>query len=65
MATTGADVMSLGVQHDLAAAQTAYPHLVFQGNVDEEVLRTGTPEQVKAAVRACVAPAAGDGTSST
>lgn len=54
MATTGADVVSLGVQHDLAAAQTAYPKLVFQGNVDEEVLRTGTPEQVEAAVRACL-----------
>jgi uroporphyrinogen decarboxylase len=53
MATSGADVVSLGTQHDLAAAQAAYPHLVFQGNVDEEVLRTGTPEQVEAAVRAC------------
>jgi uroporphyrinogen decarboxylase len=59
MATTGADVVSLGIQHDLAAAQAAYPHLSFQGNVDEEVLRTGTPEQVEAAVRACVAAGGG------
>ena len=31
-----------------------YPHLVFQGNVDEEILRGGTPEQVQAAVRECL-----------
>jgi uroporphyrinogen decarboxylase len=54
MATTGADVVSLGVQHDLAATQAKYPHLVFQGNVDERVLRTGTPAQVEAAVKACL-----------
>ena len=59
MATTGADVVSLGVQHDLTAAQTAYPNLVFQGNVDEEVLRTGTPEQVEAVVRACLTAGGG------
>ena len=38
--------------HDLAAARRTYPHLVFQGNVDEEVLRAGTPEQVAEATRA-------------
>jgi uroporphyrinogen decarboxylase len=54
MARSGADVISLGVRHDLAAARRDYPHLVFQGNVDEEVLRTGTPEQVTAATQACV-----------
>jgi uroporphyrinogen decarboxylase len=54
MATAGADVVSLGTQHDLTAAQTTYPDMVFQGNVDEEVLRTGTPDQVEAAVRACL-----------
>ena len=54
MATTGADVISLGLCHDLAAAQAQYPHLVFQGNVSEEIMRTGTPEQVAAATRACV-----------
>jgi uroporphyrinogen decarboxylase len=53
MAGTGAEVVSLGIRHDLAAARAAYPHLVFQGNVDEEVLRTGTPEQVRSAVHAC------------
>jgi uroporphyrinogen decarboxylase len=60
MCRTGADVISLGAGHDLAAARQAYPDLVFQGNVNEEVLRTGTPETVRAAVTACVA--AGGGT---
>jgi len=54
MAETGADVVSLGLQHDLAAARLQYPNLVFQGNVDEAVLRTGTPEQVRAAVKSCL-----------
>ena len=59
MAASGAEVISLGVRHDLAAARRDYPHLVFQGNVDEEILRTGTPEQVTAATRACVAAGGG------
>jgi uroporphyrinogen decarboxylase len=54
MAATGAEVVSLGTRHDLAAARRDYPQLVLQGNVDEEVLRTGTPEQVADATRACV-----------
>ncbi|MBY0458461.1 MAG: uroporphyrinogen decarboxylase family protein [Gemmataceae bacterium] len=60
MCRTGADVISLGSVHDLAAARRDYPELVFQGNVDEEILRGGTPEQVRAAVRACLQ--AGGGT---
>ena len=59
MARSGADVLSLGVCHDLAAARRDYPQLVFQGNVDEEILRTGTPEEVTAATRACVAAGGG------
>jgi uroporphyrinogen decarboxylase len=54
MCSTGAEVISLGSVHDLAAARRAYPHLVFQGNVDEEVLRGGTPQQVEEAVKACL-----------
>ncbi|WP_088260840.1 uroporphyrinogen decarboxylase family protein [Fimbriiglobus ruber] len=54
MATTGAEVVSLGTCHDLATARAKYPHLVFQGNVSEDVMRKGTPEQVTAAVRACL-----------
>jgi uroporphyrinogen decarboxylase len=59
MAASGADVISLGVRHDLAAARRDYPHLVFQGNVNEEILRSGTPEQVTAATRACVGAGGG------
>ena len=59
LTASGADVISLGVCHDLAAARRDYPQLVFQGNVDEEILRTGTPEQVMAATQACVAAGGG------
>ncbi|HEV3263303.1 MAG TPA: uroporphyrinogen decarboxylase family protein [Gemmataceae bacterium] len=59
MATSGADVVSLGTRHDLAAARRDYPQLVFQGNVDEELLRAGTPDQVAEATRACVAAGGG------
>lgn len=54
MAASGADVVSLGTRHDLTAARREYPSLVFQGNVDEELLQTGTPDEVVAATRACV-----------
>jgi uroporphyrinogen decarboxylase len=59
MTTTGADVISLGRSHDLAAARRDYPHLVFQGNVDEKLLHKGTPEQVAEATRRCLAAGAG------
>ncbi len=59
MAASGADVISLGTCHDLAAARATYPHLAFQGNVDEDLLRTGTPEQVAEAARRCVAAGGG------
>jgi uroporphyrinogen decarboxylase len=54
MCSTGAEVISLGSIHDLAAARRDYPETVFQGNVDEEILRGGTTEQVSNAVRACL-----------
>lgn len=54
MCASGADVISLGARHDLAAARRDYPHLVFQGNVDEDILREGTPEQVALATRECL-----------
>jgi uroporphyrinogen decarboxylase len=59
MAASGADVISLGIRHDLAAARRQYPQLVFQGNVDEALLRDGTPEQVSQATRQCVAAGGG------
>ncbi len=54
MAVSGADVVSLGRRHDLAAARQQYPHLVFQGNVDQQLLQTGTPAQIEEAVRRCI-----------
>jgi len=59
MAKSGAEILSLGTCHDLAAARRDYPHLVFQGNVDEEILRGGTPEQVREAVKRCLAAGGG------
>jgi uroporphyrinogen decarboxylase len=59
MTRSGADVVSLGVRHDLAAARRDYPQLVFQGNVDEALLRGGMPEQVAEATRRCVAAGGG------
>ncbi len=54
LAASGADVLSLGTVHDLAAARREYPHLVFQGNLDEDILRAGTPEEVTSATRRCL-----------
>src|SRR5207248_8843102 len=59
MTRSGADVVSLGVRHDLAMARRQYPELVFQGNVSDELMRTGTPEQVAAATRACLGAGGG------
>lgn len=59
MCATGAEVVSLGRSHDLARARTDYPGLVFQGNVDMNVLRTGTPADVRAAVREVLAAGGG------
>lgn len=59
LCASGADVISLGKIHDLAAARRDYPQLSFQGNVDEELLRDGTPEQVIEATRRCVAAGGG------
>ena len=55
MTASGAEVIGLGTRHDLAAARRDYPELVFQGNVDQEVLRSGTPEEVTEATRRCLA----------
>ncbi len=54
MTQTGADVISLGTRHDLAQARREHPQFVFQGNVDEKVLRSGTPAEVTAATKRCV-----------
>jgi uroporphyrinogen decarboxylase len=54
MAASGARAVSLGTTHDLAAARDRFPGLVFQGNVDHQLLKTGTPEEVAAATRRCL-----------
>jgi uroporphyrinogen decarboxylase len=54
MAVTGAEVISLGTRHDMSLARRTFPNLVFQGNLDEEILRTGSLDQVAEATRACV-----------
>ncbi len=54
MIGSGADVVSLGKRHDLAAARRDYPQMIFQGNVDETLMRIGTPEEVAEATRACI-----------
>lgn len=54
MTRSGAQVISLGVCHDLAEARRHYPHVTFQGNVPEELLHTASPEQVAEATRQCV-----------
>jgi len=59
MTAAGAEVISLGTRHDLAAARRTYPSLVFQGNVDQNLLRSGAPEQVAEATRGCVAAGGG------
>lgn len=59
MADSGAEVIGLGVRHDLAAARLQYPHLVFQGNVSDDLMQTGTPDQVAAATRTCLAAGGG------
>lgn len=54
LTATGAEVISLGRCHDLAEARRVYPKLIFQGNVDEEILHHGTPQQVIEATRKCL-----------
>ena len=54
MSATGCQVLSLGTSHNLAEVQAAYPHLSVQGNVDESILRSGTPTEVEAAVVQCL-----------
>jgi uroporphyrinogen decarboxylase len=59
MVQSGCRVVSLGTRHDLPAARRQHPAMVFQGNVNEELLRDGTEAQVTAATRACVAAGGG------
>ncbi len=59
MCAAGAEVVSLGERHDLAAVRRQYPAMVFQGNVSERVMRTGTAAEVAAETRRVVAAGGG------
>lgn len=54
MAASGADVISVGSGVPLAAARAAVRGRAVQGNVDNLLLRDGTPEQVNEAAAACI-----------
>lgn len=59
MVGSGADVVSLGTRHDLAACRTSYPERVFQGNVDARLMVQGSPDQVREATIRCLAAGGG------
>lgn len=55
MADSGADVLSVGVCVDLAGACRRFGQRVaFQGNVDHQLLLSGSMEEIDEAVRSCV-----------
>jgi uroporphyrinogen decarboxylase len=54
MAASGADVVSLGVTHDPGEVRRRYPNLCLQGNVDDQLVRTGTPLDVIRATQQCL-----------
>lgn len=53
-ATSGATMLSLSTGDDLRRLRLDYPKLAFQGNVDHQLLVTGSPAEVAAATRACL-----------
>ena len=55
MHQSGADVLSVGKCVDLSKAKAEMGGAVaFQGNVDNDILRDGTPDDITAAVGACL-----------
>lgn len=59
MARSGARVLSIGCRHDLAQLRRVFPRITFQGNVDHQLLVTGTESAVAEAARACLAAGGG------
>ena len=55
MVESGADVLSLSSRVDLADTKRLYgDRVAFQGNVDNHLLATGTPDEVAEAVLSCL-----------
>ena len=55
MVNSGADAISIGKCVDLEeVCQTYGDRVAVQGNVDNELLRSGTPEELRAAVETCI-----------
>lgn len=55
MAASGADVASVGKCVDLAEARRQFgSRIAFQGNVDNHLLATGSPDAVEQATTACI-----------
>ncbi len=53
MLKSGASVLSVGNCIDLAKAKKRAPEMIFQGNVDNQILADGTKEEITQAVRKC------------
>ena len=53
MLKSGASVLSVGNCIDLAQAKKRAPKMIFQGNVDNQILADGTKEEITQAVRKC------------
>jgi len=53
MLQSGASVLSVGNCIDLAQAKKRAPEMIFQGNVDNQILADGTKEEITQAVRKC------------
>ena len=55
MLRSGASVLSVGSCINLAEAKKRAPDVIFQGNVDNQILAEGTFEEITEAVRKCFA----------
>jgi len=53
MLQSGASVLSVGSCIDLGQAKKMAPEMIFQGNVDNQILADGTKEEITQAVRKC------------
>ena len=53
MLKSGASVLSVGSCIDLGQAKKKAPEMIFQGNVDNQILADGTKEEITQAVRKC------------